>query len=269
MGGNEEIADMKDSFTDLERFRRFLESIPLEKYREELKTIKWVEQDLPREILPLESIFKYYWEKKEFLSFEDWFEDFWSEINISQEKKEALEGFKRYFFDRGLDENDWFKKGFKARMYRTWISLLTQLDFCYVFEHVASKKKLNLSLVCNAELDAKGIDAMVNDIGFQIAKISERKEARAGKTRRKILPIPYAVYNLDKINRKISNPRTRNKAKYIKMLEVFYKYFSVLKNGFVVFREDYVERIVDNINDFNGLREIIFEIQNELTGEGI
>jgi hypothetical protein len=32
--------------SDLQRFRDFLGKIPLVKYREELKDIKWVEQDL-------------------------------------------------------------------------------------------------------------------------------------------------------------------------------------------------------------------------------
>jgi hypothetical protein len=63
--------------SDLQRFRDFLGKIPLVKYREELKDIKWVEQDLPKEILPLHSIYKYYWEKREFLDFEEWFEKFW------------------------------------------------------------------------------------------------------------------------------------------------------------------------------------------------
>jgi hypothetical protein len=264
MGGNEEITEMIESLTDFERFRRFLESIPLDKYREELKDVKWVEQDLYKELLPLESIFKYYWETREFLSFEDWFENFWREINTIPEKKEALEKFKRYYFNRELGENDWFRKGFKARMYRTWISLLTQLDFCYVFEYVVSRKGLNLQLVCNADLDAKGIDAMVNDIGFQIAKISERKEARAGKTKKKIVPIPYAVYNLEEMKRRMESPRTRKKEVYIRKLKAFDKYFSVLKNGFVVFKEEYIERVVDNINDFNVLKEMILRIQNEL-----
>lgn len=40
---------MKDFINDLEKYRKFLETIPLAKYREELKDIKWVEQDLPKE----------------------------------------------------------------------------------------------------------------------------------------------------------------------------------------------------------------------------
>ncbi|WP_219995005.1 TaqI family restriction endonuclease [Thermodesulfovibrio sp. Kuro-1] len=67
---------MKEPLKDLQRFRDFLSSIPLDKYREELKNIKWVEQDLPKEILPLSSIFRYYWEERNFLNFEEWFENF-------------------------------------------------------------------------------------------------------------------------------------------------------------------------------------------------
>lgn len=59
MGENKkEVTIMKDPIKDLQRFREFLSSIPLDKYREELKNVKWVEQDLPKEILPLSSIFK-------------------------------------------------------------------------------------------------------------------------------------------------------------------------------------------------------------------
>jgi len=44
---------MKNPITDLGEYRKFLEVIPLNRYREELKDIKWVEQDLPKEMLPL------------------------------------------------------------------------------------------------------------------------------------------------------------------------------------------------------------------------
>lgn len=172
---------------NLKKFREFLETIPLEKYREEFKDIKWVEQDLPDALLPIDSIFKYYWKDKNFLSFEKWFEIFWEEILNSAERKEALEKFKKYYFDRSIDQNNWFKRGFKARIYRTWVSVLTQLDFCYMFEYVNSKLNKNLIIDCNAELDLKGIDAKVNDVEFQVKKISHRKEAMRGLSKRKIL----------------------------------------------------------------------------------
>jgi hypothetical protein len=258
---------MKDPVKDLRKYREFLESIPLEKYREEFKDVKWVEQDLPKEILPLASIFKHYWEDREFLDFEKWFEEFWEEINTSPESKKALEEFKRYFFNKSLEENDWFKKGFKARMYRTWISVLTQLDFCYMFEYVCAKEGKNLQLECNAELDAKGIDAKVNDIGFQVAKISQRKEARSGERKKTIITIPYAVFNIEELERKITSPRVKNKIRYQKILEAFHNYFELLKNGFVVFSEEYLKRIIEHINDVEDVRQAVNKIMKELSGE--
>ena len=233
---------MKEPIKDLKRYRDFLESIPLDKYREELKDIKWVEQDLPKEILPLASIFQYYWENRKFLNFDEWFEKFWREINTNPESKKALEEFKRYFFNKSLEENDWFRKGFKARMYRTWVSVLTQLDFCYMFEYVCAKKGINLKLECNAKLDARGIDAKVNDICFQIAKISQRKEARTVGRKKTIITIPYAVFNIEEFKRRIASPRVKDKSSYQKALKAFHKYFDLLKNGFVVFKKNYLKK---------------------------
>ena len=81
-------------------------------------------------------------------------------LNTVPESKAALDTFKKYHFDKNGD--GWFKKGFEARMYRTWVSVLTQLDFCYLFEYICAKECKNLHLECNAELDAKGVDAKVN-----------------------------------------------------------------------------------------------------------
>jgi hypothetical protein len=249
--------------SDLYRFRDFLGKIPLVKYREEFKDIKWVEQDLPKEILPLRSIYKYYWDKREFLDFEEWFEEFWKEINENQESKKALEEFKKYYFNRTIEENDWFKKGFKARMYRTWISILTQLDFCYMFEYICEKERRNFTIECSAELDMKGIDAKVGETYFQIAKITHRKEARPGKRKMKIIQVPYAVFDIEELQRRIQNPQTRNKEKYRKLLKAFEKYFDVLENGFVVFKEDYVKMIIENLENQEELEKIISKIFKE------
>jgi hypothetical protein len=68
------------------------------------------------------------------------------------------------------------------------------------------------------------------------------------------------------MERRMESPRMRKKEAYIRKLKAFDKYFSLLKNGFVVFKEEYIERVVDNINDFDVLKEIILKIQNELIG---
>lgn len=202
----------ENSINDLKKYRKFLETIPLDRYREDLKDIKWVEQDLPEGMLPLASIFKYYWGERNFLNFDEWFESFWQELNAKPESKQALKGFKKYYFDK--DGDGWFKKGFEARMYRTWVSVLTQLDFCYMFEYVCVKEGKNLQLESNVELDVRGIDARVNDIGFQIAKISRRKEARTVGGKKTIITIPYVVWDPDELKKKIESPRTRIK-KYL------------------------------------------------------
>ena len=71
MAENKIKEDFVKSNDSLRKYREFLESIPLVKYREELKSVKWVEQDLPKEMLPLASIFRYYWEERNFLIFEE------------------------------------------------------------------------------------------------------------------------------------------------------------------------------------------------------
>jgi len=258
---------MRDPIKDLIRYRKFLSSIPLGKYRNKFREIKWVEQDLPKEILPLSSMFKHYWEERKFLEFDEWFEEFWKEINTVPMSRRALEEFKKYYFDKSLDENGWFKKGFKARMYRTWVSVLTQIDFNFMFEYVCAKERKKLELVANAELDAKGIDAMVGEIGFQIAKISHRKEARTVGKKKTVLTIPYAVFNIEEMERKLNSPRVKDKKGYQKSLESFHKYFKCLQNGFVVFNEYYLKQIIDNIDDVEKVRRVARKISVELSGE--
>lgn len=255
----------KNQIKDIEEYRKFLESIPLDKYREELKDIKWVEQDLPKEMLPLASIFRYYWDERKFLGFDEWFEIFWEEINTNAESKQALKEFKKYYFDKNGD--GWFKKGFKARMYRTWVSLLTQLDFCYMFEYICAKENKNLILECNAELDVKGVDARVSEIGFQIAKISQRKEARTVGEKKTVVTIPYAVFDLEEFQKRCQSPRVKDKNGYQKALDSFNKYFVRLQNGFIVFKEDYLKLIIENIDNIDKVREVVKKISLELSGE--
>lgn len=125
----------------------------------------------------------------------------------------------------------------------------------------------NLQLECNAELDARGIDLKVNNIGFQIAKISQRKEARTAGVKKSVITVPYAVFNLEEFERKSQSPRVKNKGGYKKALEAFKRYFIRLKNGFVVFHENYLNLIIDNIDDIEKVRKIVTQISMELSGE--
>lgn len=258
---------MGDTLESLRRYRAFLESIPLAKYRNELKDVKWVEVDLYRELLPQASIYRNYWDRENFLSFEDWFEEFWQELHTNERSAQALKTFKKYYYN--LENDGWFELGFKARMYRTWVPVLTQLDFCYMLRCVLDKQGSNLSLEVNARLDVKkGIDVRVGSVNFDVGKISQRKEAR-GTTRRNIVPIRYPVYNVKEIERLSKSPRARpeNRRKYRGMLQAFYKYFVSLTNGFVVFHEYYVTEVANNLNNIDNLRARIKALVLELSGE--
>jgi len=75
------------------------------------------------------------------------------------------------------------------------------------------------------------------------------------------------VFNIEELKGKTTSPRVKNKSGYQKALKSFYKYFILLKNGFVVFEENYLRQIIDNINDINKLRQAVNEISIELSGE--
>jgi hypothetical protein len=106
-----------------------------------------------------------------------------------------------------------------------------------------------------------------NDIGFQIAKISERKEARTVGEKKKVVTIPYAVFNLDELKRRCESPRVKDKNGYKRALSSFQKYFDRLRNGFIVFREEYLKPIIENINSIEEVRRAVRKISSELSGE--
>ncbi len=62
-----------------DNFRNFLKTIDLDKYRHEFKDKKYVEQDLPDDVVDamLKSLYENYWEKRRFVSFDQWFEELW------------------------------------------------------------------------------------------------------------------------------------------------------------------------------------------------
>ena len=262
---------------NLENYRKFLLSIPLSSFRDELKEIKWVEQDLHSALFPQKSIFHYYWDEKKFYGFEEWFDTFWNNLIADKILLEKVEDFKilvrayrKFYEDKINSEHEKiFFLGFKARMYRTWISVLTQLDFCYLFDALCVKKKVNLKVECNYKLDVEeGIDAKVNNVGFQITKISDRKVAQKISRKKRVITIPYAVFPLEEYKRKAESSRIeKSRIAYKNALEAFYKYFISLDNGFVVFHENYLSPIIDNINDYEKINEIVKHIILEFSGE--
>jgi len=208
----------------LKEFNKFLNSIDLKKYREKYSKIKTVELDLPKNIQCIRKCYEFYWDKFKLVSFEKFYE------NHTETIKNVLEDFRiKSFFSE-----DTFYMGYPARMYRTWASLLTQIQGGFVAD--AIYKKVNMS----AELDYSGIDMQIyfNDnkyINLQIKKESLSREIRVPKkiknrSKQEIINITYEVPGKDRFlkNGDERLPFKRWKEKWGKKLDI-------LDNGFVIF----------------------------------
>ena len=228
----------------LKKYENFLREIDLSKYSR-LREIKTVEQDLPKSLNPLPLIYKYYWEERNFIDYDEFFKIYW-ETKLHY----IMEFIKKYFYGCSLQ---FVEEGFKARLYRTWISLLTQFHFQYLWVALFEEK---YPLEASAELDMAGIDSRITingiTVGIQIKKISYRREAsqrRFTKKQRKLVDIicevPYLVIDIEEVERKLSSNRTREstKRKLSFLLAFFNRNFRVLKNGFVIFKEDYLHKV--------------------------
>ena len=64
----------------LNKFERFLESVGLKDYREKYRPIKIVEMDLPEEVQAIDMLYKVYWDRKKFLSFDDFYFSVYSNL---------------------------------------------------------------------------------------------------------------------------------------------------------------------------------------------
>ncbi|MGQ9715909.1 MAG: TaqI family restriction endonuclease [Anaerolineae bacterium] len=158
----------------LHEFEAFLETIPLERYRDALLSVKTVEQDLPRPLNPLPAIYEMYWQPNrdapQFPDFEDFFSKWW------KSHLEPLDEFiSKYFWGCS---REFVRLGFKARLYRTLVSVLTQFHFAYAW-----KASCRMDLRASAELDMAGVDAIVQgtdgtQVALQVMKETYRPEAR-------------------------------------------------------------------------------------------
>lgn len=154
-----------------EKFDAFVKTIDLEKYRLKYSHIKIVEMDLPVNIQALKTIYKYYWSEidiNNIPSFEEYYELYYNDckedIRAFQVKTEMCE--------------DCFNKGLKARIYRTWASLITQIHAGYVAENVFGSGSVEM----NDILDHSGKDFVITfnnkTIPIQVKKETHRPEAR-------------------------------------------------------------------------------------------
>lgn len=224
----------------LEKFDKFLQTVPLKDYRKKYSNIKIVEMDLPKEIQAINLLYKIYWEEKKFISFEKFYERY------LEEKKELLKKFRK----KTTMCQDCFVRGIEARIYRTWAGLITQIHGGYVAESVFGEGTVSMS----RELDSLGADIRVkyknHILNYQVKKTSfsgvmsrvplPRKKKNEGEN----IDIKYEVPTC------LSDPKTKKgefRLPYLRFLED--KRTASFDNGFVVFTAETflsVKKEIDN-----------------------
>ncbi len=230
----------------LDQFESFLKNVNLDSYREKFSKIKTVEMDLPRNIQALQTIYEQYWQNKdnlsEPLSFDDYYELYWK-----THEKDILAFWDSTGFGK---ECDCFKKGLKARIYRTWASLITQIQGGYVAETVFGEGCVKMG----TELDHKDIDILIiNEDGTDRLKIQVKKEthrpeiARMQKSYDEVNNGVAYVYYIVPTARDYENPKYMRNGKNYKVgdekpfVKDFAKWYPEtatmdrLDNGFIIF----------------------------------
>lgn len=171
----------------LKKFDDFVKKVDLEAYRLKYAHIKIVEMDLPRNIQALKTLYKYYWSDvnlKKIPQFEEYYDLYYKEHSDDIEK----------FRIKTEMCKDCYYKGLKARIYRTWASIITQIHAGYVAEDVFGLGSVDM----NDELDHKGKDFIITykgiTKGIQVKKVSKRPEARIQRnTDKNTITIRYCV----------------------------------------------------------------------------
>ena len=172
----------------LQKFNEFLGSIDLEEYRRRYSKIKLVERDMPRRLRPMLHLYREYWEN---CKIPPEFDKFYQ--TYSSELAEELEKFR---VDTMFSEET-FHLGLPARIYRTWASLLTQIQGGYVAAEIYGRDNVAMS----ADLDYKGIDIQIHlpneTLNIQIKKETKSREVRTpwfeSTKNANLIMLPYEV----------------------------------------------------------------------------
>jgi len=213
-------------------YENFLSTIDLKKYREQYSKIKSVEEDLPKNIQILKLIYKTYWEDKKFTDYDS----FWDVYFKLYEKLLIDYNIKRNGNSIHSDGAYLaFLDGLKARLYRTWASILGQIQLGYVIKSIYTDREVLMS----AELDWGGVDIRV--VGYEdydVKKITKRKDIKTERINNdETIKIRYYVPSRDVIE----NPYLKN-GEYCKPYLDFKKdnTLDILPNGFVIFTENVI-----------------------------
>lgn len=224
--------------TKLEKFDDFVKNVDLDAYRQKYAHLKIVEMDLPRNIQALKTLYKYYWENinlDNIPQFEEYYELYYAEhqrdIEAFRVKTEMCP--------------ECFNKGLRARIYRTWASIITQIHAGYVAESVFGENSVNM----NDELDHKGKDFVVTykgkTLGIQVKKVSKRPEARIQRNSDKqTITIKYCVPSRGDFEK----PRYKRTGKIKPQMLDFCEFsengiLNRYENGFVVFTKKTFENL--------------------------
>lgn len=212
------------------KYLQFLKGIDLEGYRKRYRPYVSVEENLPREIQILDFIYDIYWVKRSLLSFDDFIQ-----LVIKSKEDSLIEYNKRR---NGYDELSnvvypLFLKGWIARQYRTWASIITQIQLGYLYEELFPKD----TVVMNHILDAQGIDMrVVGKADYGVKKVTNRRDIHIrGKEKEGVIPIKYWVPKIQDLK----NPKKKNgdfRVGYLSFIEDGRLDF--LENGFIIFNEN-------------------------------
>lgn len=212
----------------LSRFEIFLAEIDMKHHREKYNPIKLVECDLPRDIQALKHIYDLYWEKREeYISWKDFYKCY------KEDLKKQLEDFR---IERRFS-HETFYRGLPARIYRTWISLLTQIQAAYLAESIVGIGKVEMS----AELDWRGKDMVINNgngsVNLQIRKESFSREVRQPHTiKRRTEAITVITYE---VSPQPLTPKKRKESKpFLDWKQKWQGKLKRLDNGFIIFQPD-------------------------------
>ncbi|MCL2631207.1 MAG: TaqI family restriction endonuclease [Firmicutes bacterium] len=161
-----------------EQFETFLAMVDLSAYRERFIKIKSVEMDLHKSIHALETIYKEYWDNGNNriapLMFDEYYDIYLSSCRNEIEKFKVEKGF-------GSD-CECFNRGLKARIYRTWTAILTQIQAGLVAKEVFANDKIEMS----AELDYKKVDILIIKQNGERIEIQVKKDTNRSEMRRMI-----------------------------------------------------------------------------------
>lgn len=212
---------------NLDKFTRFLKTVNLRTYRDKFRPIKIVEMDLPKNIQAISLLYKIYWDKKKFVSYDAFYQEYLLELKTDLEDfRKKIQMCRKCFY-----------LGLPARIYRTWASIITQIHAGYVAESVFGVGSVAMS----EELDHQGADFRVSykgkNLNYQVKKETFSREVRKQKEAKVKLDGEFVdiLYNVPS-NDIFENPKTK-KGELRKPYKEFIKNKNLerFSNGFVVF----------------------------------